>query len=70
MELRIRTMSIRAVMIQGDITTKVTDIVPIINHILLGVIRAVHDTGLCTSSRLIMLAGNDIHDTSHSVRTV
>jgi len=28
------------------------------------------NTGLCTSSRLIMLAGNDIHDTSHSVRTV
>ena len=66
----VRPVSICTIMIDRYETTEIPDIIPIVNHILLRIIRTEHDTCLCPSSLLFMLASNDIHNPSHRIRAI
>ncbi len=69
-KVRIRPMPIRTIMIDRNETTEVPDIIPIVNHIFLRIIRTEHDTCLCTTSLLLMLASNYIDNPSHCIRAI
>ena len=70
MEFGVRSVSVGSVMVDGDEAAEVPCIVTIACHVLLGVVRTVHDTGLRTPACLVLAAGNNVDDTTHGVRTV
>ena len=70
MEFGVRSVSVGSVMVDGDEAAEVPYIITIACHVLLGVVRTVHDTGLRAPACLVLAAGNNVDDTTHGVRTV
>ena len=70
MEFGVRPMPVGTVVVDRYKTTEVSYIIAIIQHIFLSVIRAIHDTGLCTAAFPLMVAGNNIHHPSHRIRAI
>ena len=69
-ELGVRTVAIGTVVVEGDKAAEVADIVAVVHHVFLGIVRAIHDTGLRAASFLLMMAGDDVDHPSHRVRAI
>ena len=63
-------MPIRTVVVDGDEATEVPDVISIVHHILLRIVRAIHEAGLRPASLLAVPPGNDVDDPAHRVRTI
>ncbi|HJF43137.1 MAG TPA: caleosin family protein [Coprobacter fastidiosus] len=69
-KFRIITMSVRTIMIQGNKTIKFSRPHAIIDHVFLGIIRAVHRSRMGSDSLFMLTSGDYIHNPSHCIRSI
>ena len=63
-------MAICPIMVDGEVTTELTSVIPVVQHIFLRVIGTEHQASVGPPSRLVMFASDDIDHTTHRIGAI